>query len=96
MTAAITHDDVPSSHPAPRRPIPVGVQVLSTILYGAFAITVTVIALNQFWPAGVALVLGTTPHPLDRARRLPGLRAIVDRTPGASAPAMRFQPSCGS
>ena len=57
MTAAITHDDLSTSHPAPRRPIPVGVQVLSTLLYGAFGITVTVIALDQFWPAGVALAV---------------------------------------
>ena len=57
MTAAITHDDLPSSSAAPKRPIPVFVQVLSTLLYGAFAITVTVIALDQFWPAGVALAV---------------------------------------
>ena len=57
MTAAFTHDDIPSSRSAPRRPIPVGVQVLSTILYGAFAITVTAIAFAHFWPAGVALAV---------------------------------------
>ena len=59
MTAALSQDDFAASRsaPAPRRPIPVGVQILSTILYGAFAITVTVIALDQFWPAGVALAV---------------------------------------
>ena len=60
MTAALSQDDFSASRsaaPAPRRPIPVGVQILSTILYGAFAITVTVIALDQFWPAGVALAV---------------------------------------
>ncbi len=38
MSAASLHDDIPSSRPAPHRPIPVGVQVLSTILFGAFAV----------------------------------------------------------
>ena len=60
MTAAFTADvSAPRSAPhAPhRRPIPVGVQVLSTILFGAFAITVTAIAFDHFWPAGVALAV---------------------------------------
>lgn len=64
MTAAFPHDDRPAAHAAPffphhapRRPIPVGVQVLSTILFGAFAITVTAIAFTHFWPAGVALAV---------------------------------------
>lgn len=62
MTATFSHD--PSSTPQahrgavhPRRPIPVGVQVLSTILFGAFSITVTAIAFSHFWPAGVALAV---------------------------------------
>lgn len=57
MTAAFTHDDIPASSQAPRRPIPVGVQVLSTLLFGAFAITATAIAFDHFWPAGVALAV---------------------------------------
>ncbi|HCQ64460.1 MAG TPA: hypothetical protein DIU07_04450 [Rhodobacteraceae bacterium] len=61
MTAAFTHDDISAPHAAHhsshRRPIPVGVQVLSTILFGAFAITVTAIAFSHFWPAGVALAV---------------------------------------
>lgn len=61
MTAALSHDEIPSARSAqttaPRRPIPVGVQVLSTILFGAFAITATAIAFDHFWPAGVALAV---------------------------------------
>jgi hypothetical protein len=30
----------------------VSVQVLSTVLFAAFAIPVTIVALNVFWPAG--------------------------------------------
>ncbi len=54
---AIPHDDTSAPHPAAKRPIPVGVQVLSTLLYGAFAISVTAIAFSHFWPAGVALAV---------------------------------------
>ena len=36
-------------------PMPVSVQILSTLLYGAFAIVSVIIALNMFWPAGVVL-----------------------------------------
>jgi hypothetical protein len=57
MTVTFSHDDMPAATHAPRRPIPVGVQVLSTILFGAFAITVTAIAFSHFWPAGVALAI---------------------------------------
>jgi len=38
-----------------RSPMPVSVQILSTLLYGAFAIVSVIIALNMFWPAGVVL-----------------------------------------
>ena len=38
-------------------PMPVSVQVLSTLLFAAFAIPVTIVALNIFWPAGVALAV---------------------------------------
>lgn len=37
--------------------LPVPVQVLSTIMFGAFAIPVTIVALNVFWPAGVAIAI---------------------------------------
>ena len=43
------------SHHAPQQPLPVSVQVLSTLLFAAFAIPVTIVALNVFWPAGVAI-----------------------------------------
>ena len=57
MSATFAHDDTLAPRSAPRRPIPVGVQVLSTILFGAFAITVTAIAFTHFWPAGVVLAV---------------------------------------
>jgi hypothetical protein len=38
-------------------PMPVAVQVLSTILFAAFAIPVTIIALNVFWPAGILIAV---------------------------------------
>jgi len=37
--------------------MPASVQILSTILFAAFAIPVTIVALNIFWPAGVAIAL---------------------------------------
>ena len=37
--------------------MPASVQVVSTILFAAFAIPVTIVALNIFWPAGVAIAL---------------------------------------
>lgn len=40
-----------------RRPVPVFVQILSTCLFGAFAIVATVLAFKAFWPAGVALAV---------------------------------------
>lgn len=44
----------PNQQPAP---MPVTVQVLSTLLFAAFAIPVTIIALNVFWPAGVLIAV---------------------------------------
>lgn len=41
----------------PHTTLPVSVQVLSTLLFAAFAIPVTIVALNIFWPAGVAIAL---------------------------------------
>ena len=37
--------------------IPVAVQILSTLLFAGFAIAVTIVALNVFWPAGLALAV---------------------------------------
>ena len=37
--------------------IPVSVQILSTLLFGSFAIVSVIIALNMFWPAGIALAI---------------------------------------
>ena len=49
--------DPNTQDPAPYTPIPVPVQVLSTILFAAFAIPVTIVALNVFWPAGVLIAV---------------------------------------
>ena len=43
------------SQPSGQMPVPV--QILSTIMFGAFAIPVTIVALNVFWPAGVAIAI---------------------------------------
>ena len=37
--------------------MPVPVQIISTIMFAAFAIPVTIVALNVFWPAGVAIAI---------------------------------------
>ncbi len=37
--------------------MPVSVQVLSTLLFAGFAIPVTIVALNIFWPAGVLIAV---------------------------------------
>ena len=52
-----------TDRPAPSSrstPMPVVVQVLGMILFAGFAIPVTIIAMEEFWPAGVmlAIVLG--------------------------------------
>lgn len=44
-----------SAHADQSPTLPVSVQVLSTILFAAFAIPVTIVALNVFWPAGIAI-----------------------------------------
>lgn len=38
-------------------PMPVPVQIISTLLFAAFAIPVTIVALNVFWPAGVLIAV---------------------------------------
>lgn len=49
------HTSHEQTAPAPQ--IPVAVQILSTVLFAAFAIPVTIVALNVFWPAGVAIAI---------------------------------------
>ena len=39
------------------RPIPVAVQILSILLFAAFAISVSITAMTLFWPAGIALAV---------------------------------------
>lgn len=43
--------------PRHRREIPVVVQILSTLLYGGFAIASVAMAFAHFWPAAVALAI---------------------------------------
>lgn len=59
MTIAMTTDfQDETSRPAPQpQMMPVPVQVLSTLLFAAFAIPVTIVALNVFWPGGIALAI---------------------------------------
>ena len=45
----------PDSQPTPQMPL--AVQILSTILFAAFAISVTIVALVFFLPAGIALAV---------------------------------------
>jgi len=37
--------------------MPLPVQIISTLLFAAFAIPVTIVALNVFWPAGVLIAV---------------------------------------
>ena len=37
--------------------MPVPVQIISTVFFAIFALVVTIVALNVFWPAGVALAV---------------------------------------
>lgn len=56
MTMSADHLDFPG--PATQHEkMPVSVQIISTLLFGAFAIPVTIVALNVFWPAGVAIAI---------------------------------------
>lgn len=41
--------------PSPAQQMPVAVQIVSTVLFAGFAIPVTIVALNVFWPAGIAI-----------------------------------------
>ena len=60
---------------SPPPDMPVSVQFLSTLLFAGFAIAVTIVALNVFWLAGVALaiILGW------RGGFAPGLGQNLDR-----------------
>ena len=51
------HPEQARDNPPNPNPMPVAVQILSTILFAAFAIPVTIVALNVFWPAGVLIAL---------------------------------------
>jgi len=72
MPATASALDAPASSFAPmhtqRRDIPLVVQILSTLLFGAFAIVAVVMAFNAFWPAGAAIAIvlawrgGFAPH----------------------------------
>lgn len=53
----MTRDDRNDTHYHHPEPMPVAVQVLSTLLFAAFAIPVTIVALNVFWPAGVVIAI---------------------------------------
>ena len=46
-----------TARPAEPQQMPVAVQVVSTVLFAIFAIPVTIVALNVFWPAGIAIAL---------------------------------------
>lgn len=83
--------------PTPAPQMPVSVQVLSTLLFAAFAIPVTIVALNVFWPAGVALALllgwrggfapslAQTPQVPDIARMMPHARDTEAAKPSGNA-----------
>jgi hypothetical protein len=49
MSMKKTHTSAPA--------MPLSVQILSTLLFAGFSIAVTVVALIQFWPAGVAIAV---------------------------------------
>jgi len=58
MTSFImTADTERPTQTASEHPMPVSVQILSTLLFAGFAIPVTIVALNVFWPGGIALAL---------------------------------------
>ena len=56
MTTMAEHQAMPAIDPH-HAPMPMSVQILSTVLFAAFAIPVTIVALNVFWPAGVAIAI---------------------------------------
>lgn len=56
MTMIADTHDFPA-HAPQQTQMPVSVQFLSTLLFAAFAIPVTIVALNVFWPAGVVIAV---------------------------------------
>lgn len=63
---------------APRsRPIPAGIQFFSIVLFAAFAISTAIVALNAFWPAGIALA-GFYAYQWSRIPTLSGGMALND------------------
>ena len=55
MDLSLMTERVPHTIQAEVRPMPVSVQIISTLVYGGFAITAVVMAFVYFWPAGVVL-----------------------------------------
>lgn len=56
MNVTMTADYEPSRRKdRTRRDMPVAVQIISTLVYGGFAITAVAMAFVHFWPAGFAL-----------------------------------------
>ena len=80
--AFYTTDDLPAQ-------MPTSVQILSTLLFAAFAIPVTIVALNIFWPAGIALAIilgwrgGFAPSLAQRPLGTDIREAVQDLTPAA-------------
>ena len=72
----------------PPQPLPTSVQILSTILFAAFAIPVTIVALNVFWPAGVVIagLLAWRGGFAPSMARGPALPSIDGLAPRAEAP----------
>lgn len=50
-------NDQALSYGAPQKQMSTAVQIVATVMFAAFAIPVTIVALNVFWPAGVAIAL---------------------------------------
>lgn len=72
--------------------IPVGIQVLSTLMFGAFAIVATIFAFNAFWPAGVvvAIVLGIRGGfapglPMNQIRAETMVRSVAPESPAPTS-----------
>ena len=55
MNMSVQANQFETKMPSHRQDMPVSVQIISTLMYGGFAIVSVVIALNMFWPAGVVL-----------------------------------------
>ena len=53
-TAAMEIESMLSNKIKPQH-VPVGVQIVSLVLYTGFAIPVSIVAMDAFWPAGIAL-----------------------------------------